>query len=104
MERNILQCRDARKSEDPALASTPSHERICAELSHMQLEARHTSVEAVGCTIERGDCPVCKALQDALAPSWIDKWEDERYTELAEEVTLRASKITIVRVSILLDI
>lgn len=101
MKKHVWQCKDARRSEDHALASIPSHQRICAKVSYWQSESRRTDVEGIGYTMLRGDCPVCTALQETLGPNWIDKWKDERYTELAGEVVVKVSKPTIIRVSIL---
>jgi hypothetical protein len=59
-ETNILQCEEA--SRDESLGSNPT-KRKCANPQYLQGEERRRRVEVIGYTRERGDCPVCVAVE-----------------------------------------
>jgi len=74
-ETNILQCEEA--SRDEGLGSKPEKRR-CANPEYLQGEDRRRRVEVIGYTRERGDCPVCVAveriIQETSNPIEIRPW------------------------------
>jgi len=63
-ERNIFQCANA--VQDPALKDMPAGERVCANPICARGEVETELVESVGYTRERGDCPVCQAVERVI--------------------------------------
>lgn len=63
-EKNILQCEIA--VGDPKQKHKPEAERVCPKLKHLRGEDAQQQIEHISYTLERGACPVCVAVEEAI--------------------------------------
>lgn len=63
-EKTILQCEKALK--DPTQKDKPKNERVCPDAEYFKGDDARERIESIQYTMQRGDCPVCVAVEKAI--------------------------------------